>query len=43
MRRILERETGAESARERGASPGDDEDFRRIIARLREVLQIRGS
>ena len=41
-RRILEREAAGSDGRNKDApDPGDDEDFRRVIARLRAVLQVR--
>jgi len=40
--RILEREAADSDDRKQDApNPGDDEDFRRVIARLRAVLQVR--
>ena len=42
-RRILEREAaGSDSPNQDAPNPGDDEDFRRVITRLRAVLQVRG-
>lgn len=41
-RRILERETAGPTGLTQSApKPGEDEDFRRVIARLRAVLQVR--
>lgn len=42
-RSILERETIGASSRNQPAKTGEDEDFRRVIARLRAVLEVRGS
>ena len=41
-RRIIEREAaGSDSRNQDAPNPEDDEDFRRVIARLRAVLQVR--
>jgi hypothetical protein len=43
-RSIIEKDARAPDSRAAPASnPGEDEDFRRIIARLRAVLQVRQS